>query len=114
MVAGPRQGRGINASPATEIAVREDAVVAGQETRIEFAGPKGDGDGFLLDGKAGQGQEAIDPIGEAVGGKLDLVAGGVINLRCPTTGAAEPVADFLEGQFLLVPQMKHQRLTFAV
>ena len=110
MVAWPRQGRGIKASPATDIAVREDAVVAWQETRIEFAGPKGDGDGFLLDGKAGQGQEAIDPIGEAVGGKLDLVAGGVINLRRPTTGAAEPVADFLEGQFLLVPQAKHQRL----
>ena len=113
MVAGPRQGRGINASPATDIAMREDAVVAKQETRIEFAGLKSDGDGFLLDGKAGQGQEAIDPIGEAIGWELDIVAGGVINLRRPTTGAAEPVADFLEGQFLLVPQAKHQRLSFG-
>ena len=110
MVAGPRQGRGINASPATDIAVREYAVVAGQETRIEFAGPQGDGDGFLLDGKAGQGQEAIDPIGEAVGGKLNLVAGSVINLRGPTIGAVELGANLLEGQFLLVPQAENQRL----
>src|ERR1019366_7755774 len=99
MVAGPRQGRGINASPATDIAVREDAVVAGQETRIEFAGPKCDGDGFLLDGKAGQAQETIDPIGEAVGGKLDLVAGGGGKMCAPPPREGAKGSPFFLGDF---------------
>src|ERR1035437_5578857 len=41
MVAGIRQGRGINASPATDVTVREYTIIAGQETRIEFSGTKG-------------------------------------------------------------------------
>ena len=109
-VAGIRQGRGINASPATDVTVREFTIIAGQETRIEFAGAQGAGDDAFFDGKAGQGQKAIEPVGQAVGGKLDFVAGGLINLRSATSGAVEPVADLLEGQFFLVPQAEHQRL----
>jgi hypothetical protein len=41
---------------------------------------------------------------------LDFVVRGLINLRGPTSGAVEPVADLLEGQFFLVPQAEHQRL----
>ena len=63
MVAGIRQGRGINASPATDVTVRESTIIAGQETRIEFAGPESDGDGVFFDGKSGQGQKAIEPVG---------------------------------------------------
>ena len=63
MVAGIRQGRGINASPATDVAVRVYSIIAGQETRIKFAGPESDGDGGFFDGKAGQGQKAINPVG---------------------------------------------------
>ena len=62
MVAGIRQGRGINASPATDITVREYTIIAGQETRIEFAGAQGAGNGVFFDGKAGQGQKAIEPV----------------------------------------------------
>ena len=38
------------------------------------------------------------------------MARGLINLRGPTIGAVEPVADLLKGQFFLVPQAEHQRL----
>ena len=62
MVAGIRQGRGINASPATDVTVRESTIIAGQETRIKFAGAQGAGDGVFFDGKAGQGQKAIEPV----------------------------------------------------
>ena len=110
MVAGIRQGRGINASPATDVTVREYTIIAGQETRIEFAGAQGADDGIFFDGKAGQGQKAIEPVGQAVRRKLDFVASSLINLRGPTIGAVEPVADLLEGQFFLVPQAKNQRL----
>jgi len=110
MVAGIRQGRGINASPATDVTVRESTIIAGQETWIEFAGPESDGDDVFFDGKAGQGQKSIEPVGQAVGGKLDFTASGLINLRSPTSGAVEPVADLLKGQFFLVPQAEHQRL----
>ena len=57
------QCRGINASPATDVAVRVYSIIAGQETRIKFAGPESDGDGGFFDGKAGQGQKAINPVG---------------------------------------------------
>ena len=63
MVAGIRQGRGVNASPATDVAVRVYSIIAGQETRIKFAGAQGAGDGVFFDGKAGQGQKAIEPVG---------------------------------------------------
>ena len=58
-VAGIRQGRGINASPATDVTVREFTIIAGQETRIEFAGAQGAGNGLFLDAKAGLDQEVI-------------------------------------------------------
>ncbi len=61
-VTGIRQGRGINAGPATDVTVREYTIIAGQETRIEFAGAQGDGDGVFFDGKAGQGQKAIETV----------------------------------------------------
>ena len=77
---------------------------------VKFAGAQGAGNGLLLDGKAGFGQEMIEPVGQAVGRKLDFAAGGLKNLRGPTSGAVEPVADLLEGQFFLVPQAKHQCL----
>ena len=63
IVAGIRQGRGINASPATDVTVCEYTIIAGQETRIEFAGAQGAGDGVFFDGKAGKGQKAIEPVG---------------------------------------------------
>jgi len=113
MVARIRQGRGINASPATDVTVRESTIIAGQETRIEFAGAQGAGDGVFFDGKAGQSQKAIEPVGKTVGRKLDFMMRGLINLRGPTSGAVEPVADLLEGQFLLIPQAEHQRLAFG-
>jgi hypothetical protein len=97
MVAGIRQGRGINASPVTDITVRESTIISGQETRIEFAGAQGAGDGIFFDGKAGQGQKAIESFGKTVGRKLDFVVRGLINLRGPTSGAVEPVADLLKG-----------------
>jgi len=77
---------------------------------VKFAGAQGAGDGLFLDGKAGFGQKMIEPVGQAVGGKLDFTAGGLINLRGPTSGAVEPVADLPKGQFFLVPQAEHQRL----
>ena len=77
---------------------------------IKFAGAQGAGDSVFFDGKAGQGQKAIEPVGQAVGGKLDSVARGLINLRGPTSGAVEPVAALLEGQFFLIPPAEHQRL----
>ena len=52
IVAGMPQGRGINASPATDVTVRVYSIVEGQETRIEFAGSESDGDGGFIDGKA--------------------------------------------------------------
>ena len=70
---------------------------------VKFSGAQGAGNGLLLDCKAGFGQEMIEPVGQAVGGKLDFTAGGLINLRCPTSGTVEPVADLLEGQIFLVP-----------
>ena len=78
--------------------------------RVKFAGAQGAGDCLFLNGKAGFGQKVIEPVGQAVGGKLDFTAGNLINLRGPTSGAIEPVADLLEGQFFLVPQAKHQCL----
>ena len=76
---------------------------------VEFAGAQGAGDGLLLDGKAGFGQKMIEPVGQAVWGKFDFIVRGLINLRGPTIGAAESVADLLEGQFFLVAQAEHQR-----
>ena len=61
-VAGIRQRRGINARPATDVTVREYTIIAGQETRIEFAGAQGAGDGVFFNGKAGKGQKAIEPV----------------------------------------------------
>lgn len=52
MVAGIPQGRGVNASPATDVAVRVYSIVEGQETRIKFAGSESDGDRGFIDGKA--------------------------------------------------------------
>jgi len=100
----PQNGCGINASPLAKITVRKDAVGGRIAMGVKFASAQRDGDGFFLDGKAGFGQEMIEPVGQAVGGKLDFVAGGLINLRSATSGAVEPVADLLEGQFFIVPQ----------
>jgi hypothetical protein len=77
---------------------------------VEFAGAQGAGDSLLLDGKSGFGQKMIEPVRQAVGWKLDFTVGGLINLRGPTSGTVEPVADLLEGQFFLVTQAKHQCL----
>ena len=110
IVAGIRQRRGVNAGPLAKIPVRIDAVGGRVAMRVEFAVAQGGSDGLLLDGKAGFGQKMIDPFRQAVGGKLDFVASGLINLRGPTSGAVEPVADLLKGQFFLVPQAEHQRL----
>jgi hypothetical protein len=77
---------------------------------VKFAGAQGAGDCLFLNGKAGFSQKVIEPVGQAVGGKLDFTAGNLINLCSPTSGAVEPVTDLLEGQFFLVPQAAHQRL----
>ena len=37
---------------------------------VKFAGAQGACDCLLLDGKAGFGQEMIEPVGQTVGGKL--------------------------------------------
>ena len=97
-------GRRINTGPLAKIPVRVAAVGGRVTMRVEFAGAEGGGDGLLLDGKASLGEKTIDPFGKAIWGKLDFVVGGLINLRGPTIGAVEFVADLLEGQFLLVPQ----------
>ena len=47
---------------------------------VKFAGAQGDGDGLLLDGKAGFSQKMIEPVGQAVGWKLDFTAGGQIDV----------------------------------
>jgi len=50
---------------------------------------------------------------QAVGGKLDLFAGGVIYLPDPTIGHAELIGDFRKCQFLLVTEANHQLLPFG-
>jgi hypothetical protein len=56
----------------------------------------------------------VEPVGQAVGWKLDFTAGNLINLRGPTSGAVKPVTDLLKGQFFLVPQAEHQRLASSL
>ena len=63
ILVGMRQCRGIHASPATDVAMRVDTIVAGQETGVELAGAQGGGDGLFLDGKSAQGQESINLLG---------------------------------------------------
>ena len=110
IAAGIFQSRGVNLRPLAQVPVRVDAVGRRVAMRVEFAGAQGAGNGLFLDGEASFDQEMIKPVGQAVGGKLDFTAGGLINLRSPTSGAGEPVADLLEGQFFLIPQAEHQRL----
>ena len=63
MEAGIRQGRGMNASPATDVTVRVNTIIAGQKTGIEFACAQSPGDGVFFDGKAGHSQKTIEPVG---------------------------------------------------
>ena len=63
---GLRQRRWINTSPLAKFPVSVDAVGGRIPMGIKFAGAQGAGDGLLLNGKAGFGQEMIEPVGQAV------------------------------------------------
>ena len=82
-------------NPPTEFGVRHLAIANGAFGRCQTTIFEGFEDGLFRGRDAGIFQDVVHPVGKAVGWKLDFVAGGLINLRGPTSGAVEPVADLL-------------------
>lgn len=63
IAAGILQSRGVNVRPRAKLPVSINAVGGRETMGVEFAGAQGVGDGLLLNGKAGLGQEMIEPVG---------------------------------------------------